>query len=84
MNLLEGRYFFHIGDDHKKEYGSVAYGIMTSSIIFIIMIASDYFSRTVGIKISFFFFGIVLLLMPFLIRKFDASDISKVQINKKN
>lgn len=84
VNLLEGRYFFHIGDDHKKEYGSVAYGIMTSSIIFIIMIASDYFSRTVGIKISFFFFGIVLLLMPFLIRKFDASDISKVQINKKN
>jgi hypothetical protein len=41
------------------------------------MIASDYFSRTLGTKINFFFFGIVLLLMPFLIKKFDGSDISK-------
>ena len=76
VNLLEGRYFFHIGDDHRKEYGSVAYGIATSIIIFLIMIAADYLSKTVGIKISFFFFGIVLLLMPFFIKKFDASDIS--------
>ena len=77
VNLLEGRYFFHIGDDHRKEYGSVAYGIITSIIIFFIMIASDYLSRTLGTKITFFFFWIVLLLMPFLIKKFDASDISK-------
>lgn len=77
VNLLEGRYFFHIGDDHRKEYWSVAYGIMTSIILFGIMIASDYLGRKLGIKITFFFFGIVLLLMPFFIRKFDASDISK-------
>ena len=77
VNLLEWKYFFHIGDDHRKEYGSVAYGIITSVIIFLIMIASDYFSRRLGTKINFFFFGIVLLLMPFLIKKFDGSDISK-------
>jgi|GEM_PF-1964660 len=83
VNLLEGRYFFHIGDDHRKEYGSVTYGIMTSIIIFIIMITSDYLSRTVGTKISFFFFGIVLLLMPFFIKKFDGSDISKPLLKTK-
>jgi hypothetical protein len=81
---LEGRYFFHIGDDHRKEYGSVAYGITTSIIIFFIMIAADYLSKTVGIKISFFFFGIVLLLMPFFIKKFDAPDIPKKHLNTKN
>jgi MFS family permease len=84
VNLLEGRYFFHIGDDHRKEYGSVAYGIMTSVIIFVIMIASDYLSKRVGIKITFFFFGIVLLLMPFFIKKFDASDISKSHLGNKS
>ena len=83
VNLLEGRYFFHIGDDHRKEYGSVAYGIMTSIIIFIIMISSDYLSRTLGTKITFFFFGIVLLLMPFFIKKFDASDISQKHLETK-
>ena len=77
VNLLEGRYFFHIGEDHRKEYGSVAYGITTSIIIFVIMIVSDYLSKTLGTKINFFFFGSILILMPFLIKKFDASDISK-------
>jgi len=83
INLLEGRYFFHIGDDHRKEYGSVAYGIVTSVMIFIFMIAADYLSRKVGMKISFFFFGIVLLLMPFFIKKFDAPDIPRKILRKK-
>ncbi|MCX6825355.1 MAG: hypothetical protein NTY80_04015 [candidate division SR1 bacterium] len=77
VNLLEGRYYFHIGDDHRKEYGSAAYGIATSIIIFLIMIASDYLNKVVGMKISFFFFGLILLLMPFFIKKFDASDLTK-------
>jgi len=55
----------------------VTYGITTSIIIFIIMIAADYLSRKVGMKISFFFFGMVLLLMPFLIKRFDAPDIPR-------
>jgi len=38
------------------------------------MITSDYLSRKVGMKISFFFFGFFLLLMPFFIKKFDAPD----------
>ena len=79
VNLLEGRYFFHIGDDHRKEYWSVAYGIMTSIIIFLIMIAADYIGKVVGIKITFFFFGIVLLLMPFFIKRFDASNLSDIK-----
>ncbi len=79
VNLLEGRYFFHIGHDHRKEYGSVAYGIITSIIIFIIMITADYFSSKIGTKISFFFFGFVLLLMPFFIKKFDAPNLSDIK-----
>jgi len=80
---LEGRYFFHIGDDHRKEYGSVAYGIMTSVIIFVIMLTADYFSSRIGTTISFFFFGFTLLLMPFFIRKFDANNLSDIKNNKK-
>lgn len=83
VNLLEWRYFFHIGDDHRKEYGSVAYGIATSCIVFLIMIATDYLTKKLGIKITFFAFGLILLVMPFLIRKFDASDLSP-KIEKKN
>lgn len=77
VNLLEWRYFFHIGDDHRKEYGSVAYGIITNTIIFLIMIAADYLNKAIWIKISFFFFGTILLLMPFFIKKFDAPDLPK-------
>lgn len=83
VNLLEWRYFFHIGDDHRKEYGSVAYGIMTSIIIFIIMIMADYFSSKIGTAISFFFFGFILLLMPFFIRKFDANNLTDIKNSKK-
>lgn len=74
VNPLEGRYFFHIGDDHRKEYGSVTYGIATSITIFLVMIASNYLNNAVGMKTSFFFFGIVLLLMPFFIKSFDHKD----------
>lgn len=74
VNPLEWRYFFHIGDDHRKEYGSATYGIVTSIIIFLIMIASDYLNNAIGSKISFFFFGIILLVMPFFIKNFDAKD----------
>ncbi len=83
VNLLEWRYFFHIWDDHRKEYGSVAYGIATSIIIFLIMISADFLSRKVGTKISFFFFGLVLLLMPFFIKKFDAPDLPNKKLKMK-
>ena len=83
VNLVEWRYFFHIGDDHRKEYGSAAYGIMSSIIIFVIMLAADYLSKKVGMKISFFFFGMVLLLMPFFLKKFDAPEIQTRILKKK-
>lgn len=83
VNLLEWRYFFHIGDDHRKEYGSVAYGIMTSIVLFVIMIAADYFSSKIGTTIVFFFFGFTLLLMPFFIKKFDTNTLSDTKNDKK-
>lgn len=82
VNLLEGRYFFHIGDDHRNEYGSVAYGIVTSIIIFFIMIVADYINKVIGIKITFFFFGSLLLLMPFFIKKFDGPDLTRKHLRR--
>lgn len=70
VNLLEWRFFFHIGEDHRKEYGSAAYGIATNIIVFAIMISADLLTSRIGITIPFVFFGIVLLIMPFFIRKF--------------
>lgn len=52
---------------------------MTSIIIFLIMITADYIGKVVEIKITFFFFGIVLLLMPFFIKRFDASNLSDIK-----
>jgi hypothetical protein len=47
------------------------------------MIASDFLSRKVGMKISFFFFGFILLLMPFFIKKFDAPDVPRRGLKEK-
>lgn len=70
VNLLEGRFFYHIWEDHRKEYGSAAYGIATNIVIFFIMIVSDLLTNKVGIIVPFIFFGITLLIMPLFIRKF--------------
>jgi hypothetical protein len=52
---------------------------MTSAIIFLIMIAADYFSNKIGTKITFFFFGFILLLMPFFIKKFETNTLSNTK-----
>lgn len=70
VNLLEGRLFYHMGEDHKKEYGSAAYGIVINIVTFFIMILSDLLTKSIGIIIPFIFFGFILLLMPIFIRKF--------------
>ena len=70
VNLLEGRFFYHIGEDHRKEYGSAAYGIATNTVIFFVMIVSDFLTHKIGVIVPFIFFGIVLLIMPLFIRRF--------------
>lgn len=70
VNLLEWRFFYHIGEDHRKEYGSAAYGIATNIVIFLIMIVSDLLTNRIGMIVPFIFFGITLLIMPLFIRKF--------------
>ncbi|MCX6823226.1 MAG: hypothetical protein NTX91_04540 [candidate division SR1 bacterium] len=70
VNLLEGRFFYHIGEDHRKEYGSAAYGIATNIVIFFVMIVSDFLTNKIGVIVPFIFFGIVLLIMPLFIRRF--------------
>lgn len=70
VNLLEGRFFYHIWADHRKEYGSAAYGIATNIVIFFVMIVSDFLTHRIGVIVPFIFFGIVLLIMPLFIRRF--------------
>ena len=70
VNLLEGRLFYHMGEDHRKEYGSAAYGIVINIVTVVIMLTSDVLTKRIWIIIPFLFFGFILLLMPIFIRKF--------------
>lgn len=74
INLIEARYFFHIGEDHKKEYWSSVYWLITSIITFIIMLITDVMTKHAGIKVNFLFFGILILWMLFLIKKIDIKN----------
>ena len=70
VNLLEARLFAAIEQDHQKEYGSAAYGIVINIVIFFVMFMSDLLTHRIGMIIPFVFFGVLLLFMPLLIRKF--------------
>lgn len=70
VNLLEGRLFYHLGEDHRKEYGSAAYGIIINIVIFLVMYFSDLLTHRIGMIIPFVFFGVLLLFMPLFIRRF--------------
>lgn len=72
-NILEGRYYRHIGENHKKEYGAAAYGIMTSMLMFFVMIISDLLTEGFGDKFSFFFCGIIILINIFFMKKIDET-----------
>lgn len=71
INILEWRYFWHIGRDHDKEYWSAIYGLVASSINFVMMIFADFLLTRSGIKSTFVFFGILLFIMLFLYKNFE-------------
>lgn len=71
VNILEWRYFWHIGRDHDKEYGSAIYGIVVSVLNFTMMIIADFLLIKSGMKSTFIFFGILLFATLFLYRHFD-------------
>lgn len=66
-NILEGRFFHRIGDNQEKEYWAAAYGIITSILMFFIMIISDLLTLGFGDKFAYFFCGIVILINIFFI-----------------
>lgn len=69
VNLIEGRFYRRIGEDNRKEFWSAAYGIITSIIIFLIMIVGDNITKHIGINASFIFYGItVATIIPFIRR----------------
>lgn len=73
VNIIEWRYFHLIGDDHKKEYGAAAYGLISSIVMFFIMIISDLLTRGFGDKFAFFFCGIVVLINIFFLKKIEET-----------
>lgn len=74
INLIEARYFFHIGADHKKEYWSSAYGLIVSITTFIIMIFTDILTKHAWVRINFLFFWLLVLWMLFFINKVDIKN----------
>lgn len=74
INLIEARYFFHIWEDHKKEHGSSAYGLVTSILTFVVMIFTDILTKHAWIRINFLFFGLLVLGMLFFIKKVDIKN----------
>lgn len=74
INLIEARYFFHIWEDHKKEHGSSAYGLVTSILTFLVMIFTDILTKHAWIRINFLFFWLLVLGMLFFIKKVDIKN----------
>lgn len=69
INLIEWRFYHKIGDDNRKEFWSAAYWIITSIIIFVIMILWNSITKQLGISASFVFYGAtVIAIIPFIKR----------------
>lgn len=69
VNLIEWRFYHQIGEDNRKEFWSAAYGIITSIIIFLIMIIGNIVTKHRGINASFVFYGIAMAsIIPFIRR----------------
>lgn len=67
INLIEGSFYHKIWIDNRKEFGSAAYGIITSIIIFIIMIIGNTITKHLWINESFIFYGIsIIVAIPFM------------------
>ena len=80
INILEGRYFYRIGDDHKKEYGAAAYGLICSILMFFIMIISDLLTTGFGDKFAYFFCGIVILINIFFMKELDKTEHKNLEL----
>lgn len=69
VNLIEWRFYHQIGEDNRKEFWSAAYGIITSLIIFIIMIIWNNITKHRDTNTSFMFYGIsIAIIIPFIRR----------------
>jgi len=73
-NILEGRFFHRIWDNEEKEYWAAAYGIITSILMFFIMIISDLLTLGFGDKFAYFFCGIIILINLFFITHLDKEE----------
>ncbi len=69
VNILEWRFYHRIWEDNRKEFWSTAYGIITSIIIFLIMIIGDTITKKRWINPSFIFYWLmVITIIPFIKR----------------
>jgi len=69
VNLVEWRFYHKIWEDNRKEFWSAAYWIITSIIIFLVMIIWNNVTKRWWINTSFLFYWItVAAIIPFLRR----------------
>lgn len=61
VNLIEGKFYHKIGEQNKKEFWSAAYGLITSIVIFLVMIIWNTISQNFWIMSSFVFLWLLLL-----------------------
>lgn len=71
INILEGKFYHMIWDDHRKEFGSAAYWILNSLFIFLIMILGNYMTKKIGSIATFWTYGIIILSCIFFMRKIN-------------
>ena len=69
VNIREARFYHMIGEDNRKEFGSAAYGIINSALIFGVMITTNSITKHVHNEIAFIFFGLCILACVPLVRK---------------
>ncbi|MEI6426414.1 MAG: hypothetical protein WCO66_03610 [Candidatus Absconditabacteria bacterium] len=69
INIREARFYHMIGDDNRKEFGSAAYGIINSALIFGVMITTNFITNHLGTRSSFVFFGLCIAACFPLIRR---------------
>ena len=64
-NLVDSYFLKRIWDEWKKEYGSSTYGLVFSTVIFVMMFVSSYITSTFSYTVLMLFLWILMLVIGF-------------------
>lgn len=71
INILEWRYFWHIGRDHDKEYWAAIYWVIVNLVNFAMMLFVNFLMNNYSVGSAFVFFGIILFMTLFMYKNFN-------------